>query len=161
LAKKISQKNKTPLIVGLRYFNVYGPHEEHKLKSKSASMTYQLYLQMKVGKSPRVFKNGEQKRDFIYVKDVARITVAALGLKKNTILNVATGKPASFNEMIANLNKALNTNYLPEYFDNPFTGLYQNQTCGDTRQLDKLKLSAQYSFSEGVADYVNNYLEKK
>ncbi|MFA7677330.1 MAG: NAD-dependent epimerase/dehydratase family protein, partial [Candidatus Omnitrophota bacterium] len=54
-------------VVGLRYFNVYGPGEYHK--GSAASITYQLYLQMKAGKNPRVFKYGEQKRDFIYVKD--------------------------------------------------------------------------------------------
>jgi ADP-L-glycero-D-manno-heptose 6-epimerase len=64
-------------LVGLRYFNVYGPREAHK--RHMASMIYQLYLQMKAGKRPRIFKNGEQKRDFVYVKDVVDATLASLG----------------------------------------------------------------------------------
>lgn len=157
LVKPLFGKKGIPVIVGLRYFNVYGPYEFHK--GAAASMTYQLYCQMKAGKRPRVFAYGEQKRDFIYVKDVARITVAALEVKKSTILNVGTGRPASFNEMIANINTALGTQWEADYFDNPFIGLYQDETCADTRQLDALKLSAQYSFADGVQDYVRNFLE--
>jgi len=158
LVKSIWDKKGSPLIVGLRYFNVYGPGEQHK--GSAASMTYQLYCQVKSGKRPRVFRHGQQKRDFIYVKDVARITVSALQLKKSTILNVGTGKPGSFNDMIVYLNKALNTDRQADYFDNPYVGLYQDETCADTAALDKLGLSAQYSFGEGVADYVKNHLEK-
>jgi ADP-L-glycero-D-manno-heptose 6-epimerase len=159
IARPLFGKKGVPLIVGLRYFNVYGPGEYHK--GPAASMTYQLYLQMKAGKRPRVFRNGEQKRDFIYVKDIARVTVGALNLKKSTILNAGTGKPASFNEMIANLNKALGTDLEPDYFDNPYVGLYQDITRADTGQLDKLNLGAEFTFAQGVADYVKNYLEKK
>jgi ADP-L-glycero-D-manno-heptose 6-epimerase len=159
LAKKVTAKGKTPLVVGLRYFNVYGPYEYHK--GSAASMTYQLYLQMKAGKAPRVFKYGEQKRDFIYVKDVAAITVDALELKKNIILNVGTGKPGSFNEIIAAVNKALKTDLKPDYFDNPFTGLYQDFTQADTALLKSQGLSAKYSLFDGIQDYVINYLERK
>jgi ADP-L-glycero-D-manno-heptose 6-epimerase len=158
VAAKAMAIKANPLIVGLRYFNVYGPGEYHK--GAAASMTYQLYRQMKAGIRPRVFKHGQQKRDFIYVKDVARITVSALELKKSTILNVGTGKPGSFNDMITYLNKALNADHQADYFDNPFVGLYQDETCADTAQLDRLGLSAKYSFSDGVIDYVKNHLEK-
>jgi ADP-L-glycero-D-manno-heptose 6-epimerase len=155
---KIIAKKGSPRIVGLRYFNVYGPGEYHK--GSAASMTYQLYLQMKQGKRPRVFKYGEQKRDFIYVKDVARITVEALGLKRSAILNVGTGKARSFNDIIAALNKALGTNLEPDYFDNPYADKYQNFTQADTALLEKtLKTSAQFSLEKGIQDYVKNYLD--
>jgi len=154
---KLLKQGKTPLIVGLRYFNVYGPGEYHK--AAAASMTYQLYLQMKAGKRPRVFKHGQQQRDFIYVKDVARITVKALESKKSTILNVGTGKPRSFNDIISALNKVLKTDLKPDYFDNPYGDKYQNFTQADTNLLKKtLNVEAQFSLEEGISDYLENHL---
>jgi len=76
LARIYARQQPSWKIVGLRYFNVYGPREAHK--KAAASMIYQLYLQMKAGKCPRVFRGGEQKRDFVYVKDVVRLTIDAL-----------------------------------------------------------------------------------
>ena len=150
---KLAQKGKRLPFVGLRYFNVYGQGEAHK--AKAASMIYQLYLQMKEGGSPRIFKYGEQKRDFIYVKDVAQITVKALELNQPTILNVGTGKARSFNEIIKILNKNLNTDLKPDYFDNPYQGLYQDETEADINNLKKtLKIEAHYSLEEGIKDYI-------
>jgi ADP-L-glycero-D-manno-heptose 6-epimerase len=158
-AAKIMAKKVLPLIVGIRYFNVYGPGEYHK--GSAASMIYQLYLQMRVNKRPRVFKFGEQKRDFIYVKDAARLTVDALNLKKNLIVNIGTGKARSFNDIIAALNKAMGKNLEPDYFDNPFAGLYQDFTEADITLLkNSFKTTPQFSLEEGIADYVKNYLDK-
>lgn len=157
--KKVIKFKTTPLIVGLRYFNVYGPGEYHK--KSAASMTYQLYLQMKKGLNPKVFKYGEQKRDFIYVKDVARMSIEALDLPKSTIINIGTGIGRSFNDIITSLNKALNKNLKPNYFDNPYGGLYQDETRADVGLLNKFKMAAKFSLEEGIADYVKNYLEKK
>jgi len=157
LAQDVMRKKNFPLIVGLRYFNVYGPAEYHK--GTSASMIYQLYLQMKDGKNPRVFKYGQQKRDFIYVKDVARITVEALQLKQSAILNVGTGKARSFNDIIAALNNVLNMDLTPDYFDNPYEGKYQDYTEADTAKLiEKFGSGAQFSLEEGISDYVTGYL---
>lgn len=159
LTQKNIQKNSSPIVVGLRYFNVYGPNEYHK--KLSASMTYQLYLQMKAGKNPRIFKFGEQQRDFIYVKDVARITIAALGLKQSAILNVGTGIPRSFNDIVMSLNKAMKLNVKPDYFDNPYKGKYQDYTEADTTLLKEvLGTQAKFSLEEGIEDYVKNYLQK-
>jgi ADP-L-glycero-D-manno-heptose 6-epimerase len=122
-------------------------------------MIYQLYLQMKAGKRPRVFKSGEQKRDFIYVKDAARITVDALSLKKDLIVNIGTGKARSFNDIISALNKAMGKNLEPDYFDNPFTGLYQDFTEADISILEKnFRLPPQFSLEKGIDDYVKNHL---
>ncbi len=137
LVTNIIKKAKT-LIVGLRYFNVYGPAEFHK--EKSASMIYQLYLQIKQGRRPRIFKYGEQKRDFIYVKDVARITIEALNLKKGLILNVGTGNAGSFNEIISLLDEALKQDLKPDYFDNPYGGVYQDHTQADITLLKESKI---------------------
>ena len=65
LGRAAARKSPAWRIVGLRYFNVYGPREPHK--KAAASMIYQLYTQMKMGKRPRVFRGGEHKRDFVYV----------------------------------------------------------------------------------------------
>lgn len=154
---KVLKQKKNSRIVGLRYFNVYGPQEYHK--GSAASMIYQLYLQMQAGKQPRVFKHGEQKRDFIYVKDVARITVEAIDSKQSAILNVGTGTARSFNDIIASLNKSLQMNLKADYFDNPYGDKYQNYTQADISLLKQtLKLEAQFSLEEGIEDYIKNYL---
>lgn len=156
LAQKFFKNKNTPLIVGLRYFNVYGPGECHK--KSAASMIYQLYFQMKENKQPRIFKYGEQKRDFIYVKDVARITVECLSLKRSGIFNVGTGIARSFNDIIAALNKALNKDLKPDYFDNPYLGVYQDFTEADITLFKKnFKIPPQFSLEEGIQDYVRNY----
>ncbi|MCK4916675.1 MAG: ADP-glyceromanno-heptose 6-epimerase [Candidatus Omnitrophica bacterium] len=156
--RKLWNNNKTlPTIVGLRYFNVYGPGEYHK--GSSASITYQLYLQMKEKINPRVFKYGEQKRDFIYVKDIVKINLEALNSNKSVILNVGTGKARSFNDIIAILNKEMKLNLKTEYFDNPYKDTYQNLTEADTTLLNKtLKVKADFSLEKGIGDYINNYL---
>ena len=73
VARQFAEDNNDMTIIGLRYFNVYGPGES--FKGKMASMVYQLYNQMKAGQRPRVFKNGEQQRDFVYVKDIVKIMI--------------------------------------------------------------------------------------
>ncbi len=155
---KFFRKSPIP-IVGLRYFNVYGPGESHK--GKSSSMIFQLYLQMKENKSPRVFKYGEQRRDFVYVKDVAYATFLALSLSKTVIVNVGKGEARSFNEVISVINKVLNKNLQPEYFDNPYQEVYQEFTQADITLLQKLlKFTPRYSLEEGIEDYIENYLTK-
>jgi len=157
LMKKITKESSTPVIVGLRYFNVYGPNEYHK--GLSASMTYQLYLQMKEGKQPRIFKFGEQKRDFIYVKDVARITIEALDSRKSAVINVGTGIPRSFNDIVASLNKTMDIDIKPDYFDNPYLGKYQDYTEADTALLKELlDTQAEFSLEAGIDDYLKGYL---
>ena len=101
-------------VVGVRYFNVYGPNEAHK--RAAASMIYQLYLQMKAGKCPRVFRAGEQKRDFVYVKDVVALTIRALTAPGSGVYNCGSGCAFSFNEIIAELNRGLDASLEPEYF---------------------------------------------
>ena len=154
---RILKGKHTPLIVGLRYFNVYGHREYHK--GKSASMIYQLYRQMIEDKQPRVFKSGEQKRDFIYVKDVASATVKALEAKRSSIVNVGTGQARSFNDIISIINKVLSKELKTEYFDNPYAHLYQNYTEADAGFLKtELGITPRYSLEEGIKDYITNYL---
>jgi ADP-L-glycero-D-manno-heptose 6-epimerase len=139
-------------IVGLRYFNVYGPREAHK--GMPASMILHLSRQMKEGKRPRIFKHGEQKRDFVYVKDIVQGTLRALEAKESGIYNLGSGQARSFNELIAILNDSLGTNFEPEYFDNPHAH-YQNHTEADLTHVRKsLGYEPKFPLETGVADYM-------
>lgn len=153
LAKNYQSQIKT---IGLRYFNVFGPREF--FKKSAASMIYQLYLQMKAGKRPRIFKYGEQRRDFIYVKDVVECTIKALSSPITTAINVGTGKSTSFNELISAINEALGSHLEPDYFDNPYN-FYQDFTEADMSHTKKtVGFECRYSTREGILDYVRNYL---
>ena len=138
-------------IIGLRYFNVYGPKESHK--EKSASMILQLAYQIKQAKFPRIFKYGEQERDFIYVKDVVEATIKAMEVKKSAIVNIGTGKKVNFNRIIEILNEVLGTDLEPKYFNNPYD-FYQNYTQADTNLAKRLLgFKASWSVEEGIRDY--------
>ena len=154
VASTFFNKKNTPIIVGLRYFNVYGPGEHHK--KKSASMIYQLYLQIKDNRRPRLFKFGQQKRDFVYVKDVASVTVKALTLKRSVILNVGTGIARSFNDIVKIINKTLKRRLSPFYFDNPYAKVYQNYTEADISKLKRIMdYKRFYSLEEGIKEYLD------
>ncbi|MBI3999578.1 MAG: NAD-dependent epimerase/dehydratase family protein, partial [Candidatus Omnitrophica bacterium] len=114
MAEKAFQESKVP-VVGLRYFNVFGLGEKHK--TKYASMIYQLAEQIRLGKRPRIFHDGEQTRDHIYVKDAVDANLKAGESKQSGIFNVATGKATSFNRLIEILNEVLGTDLAPDYFD--------------------------------------------
>ncbi|MBN2483523.1 MAG: ADP-glyceromanno-heptose 6-epimerase [Candidatus Omnitrophica bacterium] len=158
-ARQAAQQKGCIPLVGLRYFNVYGPYEYHK--GASSSMIYQLYLQMKENTSPRVFECGQQRRDFIYVKDVAHITIKALEIDTPMVLNVGTGKPRSFNDIIEVLNGVLNKDLPPEYFPNPYSVAYQDHTEADTTVLAQtLNIQCQYTLEAGISDYIHNHLKK-
>jgi ADP-L-glycero-D-manno-heptose 6-epimerase len=152
LARIYSRQNPSWKIVGIRYFNVYGPREAHK--KAVASMIYQLYLQMKAGRRPRVFRMGEQKRDFVFVQDVVNMTINALSAPQSAVYNCGSGQPFSFNQIIAELNKNLKTQLEPEYFENPYS-FYQPHTEADlTFARNELKYSVEYSPEAGIARYV-------
>lgn len=140
-------------IIGLRYFNVYGPREAHK--GVPASMVYHLAQQMKAGQRPRIFKQGEQKRDFVYVKDVVEGSILALEPRESGIYNLGCGQARSFNELVDILNKCLGTKFVADYIDNPHAH-YQNFTEAD---LDKVRSALgyqpQFPLEAGVKDYMN------
>ncbi len=154
VARQFTENNNDMTIIGLRYFNVYGPGEYYK--GKMASMVYQLYNQMKAGKRPRVFKYGEQQRDFVYVKDIVKINLCALNNGKETgVYNAATGIPRDYNAIITCLNKELGTKLEPEYIDNPYP-FFQLKTQADmSLAKEKLGYEPDYSLEAGIADYVS------
>jgi ADP-L-glycero-D-manno-heptose 6-epimerase len=146
-------------VVGLRFFNVFGPREY--FKGHASSMIYQLALKMMEGHRPRIFKWGEQKRDHIYVKDVVTATLMAHKAKASTVMNLGTGQATSFNEIVDALNEALGTDYKPDYFDNPYS-FYQNFTQADMSHHEGMTgFRCHYTTRAGILDYVKNYLLKK
>ena len=152
IARHAASESPDWIIVGLRYFNVYGPREAHK--GVPASMIYHLAQQIKAGKRPRIFKHGEQKRDFVYVKDAVEGTIQALDAKRSGIYNVGSGQARSFNELVEILNKCLGTDFQPDYFDNPHAH-YQNFTQADLTSARKaLCYEPRFSLEDGVRDYM-------
>ena len=152
IARRAAAESPDWIIIGLRYFNVYGPREAHK--GMPASMIYHLAQQIKAGKRPRIFKHGEQKRDFVYVKDVVEGTIRSLEAKTGGIYNLGTGQARSFNELVEVLNESLGTNFPPEYFDNPHTH-YQNFTQADLTSARKaLGYEPRFPLEDGVRDYM-------
>jgi len=144
-------RDKGLVAVGLRYFNVYGPHEH--AKKAAASMIWQLALQMARGQRPRVFKWGEQVRDQVYVDDVVAANLCAVEMRESDVYNVGTGHAVSFNEIISELNKTLGRAYEPDYFDNPY-GFYQNNTRAEmTKTHDQLGFRAKFDLAAGLQDY--------
>ncbi len=150
LAREYSKKNPKWRIVGVRYFNVFGPREGHK--GAASSMILQLAQLIKEGKRPRVFKHGEQMRDFVYVKDVVEATLLGLSAPSG-VYNTGSGAPRSFNDVIAAVQSRLGTWLETEYFDNPYP-FYQPHTEADlTHSRKLLKYNPQFTLEKGVADY--------
>jgi ADP-L-glycero-D-manno-heptose 6-epimerase len=153
LATRLARENREWIVIGLRYFNVYGPREAHK--GMPASMVYHLSKQMKTGRRPRIFKDGEQRRDFVYVKDIVAGSIRALDARASGIYNLGYGQARSFNELVSVLNRSLKTDLQPDYFDNPHPH-YQNFTQADLANArDALGYAPQFSLEAGVADYMD------
>lgn len=158
LAQRMAKKSKST-IVGLRYFNVFGIGETHK--RNYASMIYQLAQQMRSGRRPRIFHDGEQSRDHIYVKDVVAANLKSAEAKKSGIVNVGTEKATTFNRLIEIINDVLGTRLAPDYFDNPYS-FYQNRTQADISGLKKLTgFEPQYSVEKGIKEYLTALYQLK
>ena len=141
-------------IIGLRYCNVYGPRENHK--GTMSSMVYHLARQMK-DRNPKLFKHGEQQREFVYVDDVVRANIMALSASANGVVNCSTGKPRTFNELVEILNQVLGVSRIPEYIDNPFGATYQSHIECDVRKAKELfGFSAEFSLEQGVKAYFDS-----
>jgi ADP-L-glycero-D-manno-heptose 6-epimerase len=152
VALKFMRENPQIPVVGLRYFNVYGPREEHK--GKMASMVLQLTVQILKGKRPRLFKWGEQKRDFVFVEDCVEANIKAFERGRSGIVNVGTGRARSFNEVVEIIKRSLGVDVETEYFDNPYD-FYQNYTEADlTETKEILGWAPSTQIEEGIPKYV-------
>ncbi len=154
-------------VVGLRFFNVFGPNEYHK--EKMASVIYRTFPETQKTGKIKLFKShkegiedGEQLRDFIYVKDVIKaIQFFMQDHKANGIFNIGTGQASSFNQLGTYLLKALGKEPHIEYFDMPeeLRPRYQYFTQADISRLRAAGFQEPFqSFESSVADYVQNYL---
>ena len=153
IAYRYVNENPDMTIVGLRFFNVYGPKEVYK--SKTSSMVIQLGLQILDGKAPRLFKGSDQiLRDFIYIEDVIQANIKACNPKNNGTYNVGTSISRSFQDIADILQKELDTNLGTEYFDNPFDGYQLNTQADITSTKENLSFEPNFSLEEGIKTYI-------
>lgn len=162
-------------IVGLKYFNIFGPNEWHKgrMGSMVMHMTDQIQKTGKVrlfkSSEPDRFKDGDQCRDFYYVKDAARMTCFFLDNDIGGLFNAGSGVTNTWNGMAKAIFKALgkpeNIEYIPMPDD--LIGKYQNYTCADMSKFqqvlqdNKATFKNDFTFESAIEDYVSNHLLKE
>ncbi|MGE5316616.1 MAG: ADP-glyceromanno-heptose 6-epimerase [Chloroflexota bacterium] len=159
-----------PFWAGMKFFNVYGPNEYHK--GRMASVIFHAYRQINETQKVKLFKShkpefrdGEQLRDFVYVKDV--VNVLYFMMKKQPapgLYNLGTGKARSFNDLAKATFNAMQVAANIEYFETPqdIRDKYQYFTEAVMDKLIKAGYNDGFtSLEEGVADYVTNYLSAK
>lgn len=166
----LSSNKRTAQTIGLKLFNVYGPNEYHK--GPMASVIFHTFNQIKKHGKSKLFKSykkeyadGEQKRDFVYVKDCVSVVMFFVNNPQlNGIFNVGTGKARTFYDLAKAVFSALSLEPNIEFIDMP-DGLkekYQYYTQADIKKLRSAGYDkAFYSLEDGVKDYVQNYLNKE
>jgi ADP-L-glycero-D-manno-heptose 6-epimerase len=153
IACRYSRDNPNMTIVGLKFFNVYGPREYYK--AKTSSMVIQLGHQILDGYAPRLFEGSDRiLRDFINIEDVVQANIKASNPKQNGIYNVGTGNPRSFQDIADILQQELGVDYGTEYIPNPYDG-YQMHTQADISD-SKVNLGFEpvISLEEGIKAYI-------
>ncbi|CAA6691368.1 MULTISPECIES: ADP-glyceromanno-heptose 6-epimerase [unclassified Lentimonas] len=155
-------------IVGLKYYNVYGPNEWHK--DEMRSLVNKAFEQVQATGEIGLFKSyhpdytdGNQMRDFLYVKDAVAMTIHLANTPTaNGLFNLGTGEANTWNTLAEAIFAALDLEPNIKYIDMPeqLKGKYQYYTCANT---DKLKAtgydtSVGFSLKDAVKDYVQNYL---
>lgn len=153
---------------GLKYFNVFGPNERHKGRMASAinhivpTARKEGVIRLFKSSDPKNFADGDQKRDFIYVKDVARITCAFLENDATGIYNVGSGVAGTWNQIAKGVFKALNLPVNIQYIDMPadLVGKYQNYTCAEMEKTTKVLGDTVkcMPLEDSVVEYVSNYI---
>ena len=141
-------------IVGLRYFNVYGPHEF--FKNKTASMVVQFGHQLLSGKNPKLFAGSDEiLRDFIYIEDIIQANIKAMEPKESGIYNVGTGKARSFQSIVDILQKELGTTLKCDYIPNSLVGRYQFHTQADIEPTRvELGYEPRFEMEDGIKAYL-------
>lgn len=154
-------------IVGLKYFNVYGPNEGHKGEMRSlVCKAYEQILEtgkVRLFKSHRPdYRDGEQTRDFVYVKDAVAMTIHLADTPSaNGLFNIGTGIPRTWIDLASSLFAALDRKPRIEFIDMPehIRHQYQYHTCADVSRLRVTGWTAPATpLEEAVGDYVRNYL---
>lgn len=163
----LSQKDTPFFWVGLKFFNVYGPNEYHK--GRMASVIFHAYhqilqtSQMQLFQSHRPdFANGEQKRDFIYVKDICSVIYFFMTHRKDSgLYNLGTGTARTFNDLVTNVFEAMKVAHKIVYIPTPkdIRDTYQYFTEAKMERLLQIGYNIPFhTLEEGIKDYVQNYL---
>ncbi|MCX6188664.1 MAG: ADP-glyceromanno-heptose 6-epimerase [Bacteroidetes bacterium] len=163
----LKQEKKPFFWAGLKFFNVYGPNEYHK--GRMASVVFHAFNQIQEKKQLNLFRShrpdfndGEQLRDFVYVKDVVNVLLFLMENREQSgIYNLGTGQARSFNDLAKAVFGALNFEPAIHYIDTPIDirETYQYFTQAKMQKLKEVGYSMEFnSLEEGVADYVKNYL---
>jgi len=154
ISYKYMKKDLDISIVGLKYFNVYGPREFYK--NKTASMMVQFGHQILKGLTPKLFEGSDKiLRDFIYIEDIIQANILACKPKKSGVYNVGTGKARSFEDIVNILQSELNIDKGKEYIPNPFIGSYQFFTEANIQTTkENLGYEPRFSMEEGIKAYI-------
>lgn len=166
----LKQEKKPFFWAGLKFFNVYGPNEYHK--GRMASVIWHAFRQINEKGSLNLFRShrpdygdGEQMRDFIYVKDLIDVCIFFMEHRKNSgIYNLGTGIARSFNDLGKSTFAAMGKEAVIHYIDTPIDirDKYQYFTEANMSKLRSIGFNQPFhSLEEGVKDYVQNYLLKK
>jgi len=166
----LKQETHPPFWAGFKFFNVYGPNEFHK--SRMASVIFHAVKQINETGGMKLFrshnpeyKDGEQLRDFVYVKDVVEVLTFMMREKKeNGLYNLGSGKARSFKALVNATFKALGKESAISYIDTPedIRYKYQYYTQANMKKLILAGYSKSFTDLEsGVKDYVQNYLIDK
>ncbi|HJU45592.1 MAG TPA: ADP-glyceromanno-heptose 6-epimerase [Chitinophagaceae bacterium] len=166
----LQQKEQPSFWAGLKFFNVYGPNEYHK--ARMASVIFHSFNQIKSNGKVKLFrshrpdfKDGQQLRDFVYVKDVIKVCYWLMeNQPASGLYNLGTGKARSFEDLVKATFKGLDKDANIEFIDMPedIRDKYQYFTEANMQKLkDAGYKEAFYSLEEGVDDYVRNYLAKE
>ena len=163
----LEQKEAPPFWAGLKFFNVYGPNESHK--KRMASVIFHALRQVKKNGHIKLFKShkkgipdGEQKRDFVYVKDIVEVCYYLYSQKQHSgLYNVGTGTARSFLDLANGVFHALDKTPNIEFIDTPkdIRKNYQYFTEADISKLRQIGYEGKFhSLEEGIDDYVKNHL---
>jgi len=157
-------------IAGLKYFNVFGPNEYHKADMRSFCI--KAFEQITSTGKIRLFKSykseyadGEQKRDFIYVKDAVDTTLFFYDNPQTSgLFNIGTGKARTWNDLVKAVFAAMGKEPNIEYIEMPqsIRNQYQYYTCADITNLRKAGYNKETTpLEDAIKDYVQNYLQKE
>lgn len=163
----LEQTEFPPFWAGLKFFNVYGPNEYHK--GRMASVIFHAFNQINATEGMKLFrshnpeyKDGEQLRDFVYVKDVVEICLFLMEREvQSGIYNLGSGKARTFLDLVRNTFRAMDKEANISFIDTPedIRDKYQYFTEADMSKLIGQGYDKPFtSLEEGVEDYVRNYL---
>ncbi len=146
--------------VGLRYFNVFGPRQDQK--SDYAAVIPKFINLMMSDKKPPIYGDGEQTRDFTFVKDAAMSNIISFKTKKSNgdAYNIASGKQTSVNDLVKKINEILGKNIKPVY-ENPRPGDPKYSEADISKAKKALGYKPKYSFDEGLKLTVDWYLKRR